>query len=157
MNLQDATIDDVQILAIHHRKMFEEIWEQKGLFIEKVRAKELETAYSEKIIKQLPEGICKAWVIKTDNKIIASGAITIVSFVPVPSDINHKIAYLHSMYTEKEYRNKKCAQKIVNMAIRYCQQNGISRVVLNASDAGRPIYDKIGFMPSPETMRLFIK
>jgi GNAT superfamily N-acetyltransferase len=157
MNLQEAIIDDVQILAIHHRKMFEEIWEQKGLFIEKVRAKELETAYSEKIKKQLPEGICKAWVIKTDNKIIASGAITIVSFVPVPSDINHKIAYLHSMYTEKEYRNKKCAQKIVNRAIRYCQQNGISRVVLNASDAGRPIYDKIGFIPSPETMRLFIK
>jgi len=157
MNLQDATIDHIQILSIHHRKMFEEIWEQKGLKIEKARAQELESAYSEKIEQQIPEGICKAWVVKNDNQIIASGAITIVSFVPVPSDINHNIAYLHSMYTEKAYRHQKCAQKIVDRAIQYCQQSGINRVVLNAGDAGKPIYEKAGFVSSPETMRLFIK
>lgn len=157
MNLQDATIDDIRILSIHYRKMFEEIWEQKGLKIEKDRALELESAYREKIEKQIPKGTCKAWVVKSDNQITASGAITIVSFVPVPSDINHNVAYLHSMYTEKAYRHQKCAQQIVDRAIQYCQQNGINRVVLNASDAGRPIYEKSGFVSSPETMRLFIK
>ncbi|MFO7666608.1 MAG: GNAT family N-acetyltransferase [Desulfobacterales bacterium] len=157
MNIQDATIDDIQTLAVHHRKMFEEIWEQKGLGIDKARAKELESAYREKVLKQLPEGICKAWVIKNGNEIIASGAITIVSLVPVPSDINHKIGYLHSMYTEKAYRNQKYAQQIIDKAIQYCTQNGIGRVLLNASNAGRPIYEKIGFVSSPETMRLFIK
>lgn len=157
MNLQDATIDDIRILAIHHRKMFEEIWEQKGQKIEKGRAEEIEAAYCEKIEKQIPEGTCIAWVVKNDNQIIASGAITIVSLVPVPSDINHNIAYLHSMYTEKGYRNQKYAQKIVDRAIHYCQKIGINRVVLNASDAGKPIYEKSGFVSSPETMRMFIK
>ncbi|MFH1976500.1 MAG: GNAT family N-acetyltransferase [Pseudomonadota bacterium] len=157
MNVQDATLDDVQILAIHHRKMFEEIWEQKGIQIEVARAKELESAYIGKITRQMPEGICKAWVIKNDDQIIASGAITIVSFVPVPMDLNHNIAYLHSVFTEKGHRNKKCAQKIVDRAIQYCQQSGICRVVLNASEAGKPIYEKIGFVSSPETMRFFIK
>ncbi len=157
MNLQDATIEDIRILAIHHRKMFEEIWEHKGQKIEKARAQELESAYSEKIEKQIPEGICKAWVVKNDNQIIASGVITIVSFVPVPDDTNHNIAYLHSMYTEKGYRHQKYAQKIVDRAIHYYQKNEINRVVLNASDAGKPIYEKLGFVSSPETMRLFIK
>ncbi|MBW2199680.1 MAG: GNAT family N-acetyltransferase [Deltaproteobacteria bacterium] len=157
MKLQYATIDDVKMLAIHHRKMFEEIWEQKSQKIEKARAQELEAAYSEKIIKQIPEGTCIAWVVKNDNQIVASGAISIVSFVPVPNDTNHNIAYLHSMYTEKGYRHQKCAQKIVDRAIHYCQKNGINRVVLNASDAGKPIYEKLGFVSSPETMRLFIK
>ena len=41
MNVQEATLDDVQILVIHHRKMFEEIWEQKGLKIEIHRASNL--------------------------------------------------------------------------------------------------------------------
>jgi GNAT superfamily N-acetyltransferase len=94
---------------------------------------------------------------KNDDEVIASGAITIVSFVPVPSDLNHNIAYLHSMYTEKMYRREKCAHKIVERAIQYCQANGINRVLLNASDAGKPIYEKAGFLSSPETMRLFIK
>ena len=157
MNVQDATLDDVKILAIHHRKMFEEIWEQKGLKIEIGRAKELESAYTDKITKQIPEGVCKAWVIKNNDEIIASGAITIVSFVPVPSDLSHNIAYLHSMYTEESHRKKKCAQKIVGSAIQYCKENGISRILLNASDAGKTIYEKAGFLSSPETMRLLIK
>jgi hypothetical protein len=32
----------------------------------KTRAQELESAYSEKIGKQIPEGTCKAWVVKSD-------------------------------------------------------------------------------------------
>ena len=157
MNVQVACLDDIRILAIHHRKMFEEIWEQKGLQLETEKSKDLESAYLEKITKQIPEGVCKAWVIKNDDQIIASGAITIVSFVPVPIDLNHNIAYLHSMYTEKAHRHKKCAQKIVDKAIQYCQQNDIGRIVLNASEAGKPIYEKKGFVSSPETMRFFIK
>ncbi|MFH2011522.1 MAG: GNAT family N-acetyltransferase [Pseudomonadota bacterium] len=157
MNIQEATINDIEILATHHRKMFEEIWEGKNLSMKESRARELEAAYREKITKQIPEGICFAWVVKDKIKTVASGAITIVSLVPVPSDFNHKVAYLHSMYTEKAHRNKKYAQKIVDRAIKYCQLNGISRVILNASDAGRPIYEKMGFVTSPETMRLFIK
>jgi len=58
---------------------------------------------------------------------------------------------------KKGYRNQKYAQKIVDRAIHYCQKNGINRVVLNASDAGKPMYDKLGFVSSPETMRLLIK
>ena len=157
MNVREASLDDIQILAIHHRKMFEEIWQQKGLRIEIGRAKELESAYIDKITKQIPEGVCKAWVIRNDDEIIASGAITVVSYAPIPSDLNHNIAFLHSMYTEKSHRQKKCAQKIVERAIQYCQENGISRILLNTSDAGKPIYEKAGFVSSPETMRLFIK
>jgi hypothetical protein len=64
MVVHDGTIEDVQTPVIHHRKMFEEIFEQKGLKIEISRARELEAAYIEKITKQIPEGICKAWIIK---------------------------------------------------------------------------------------------
>jgi len=156
MIIHDATIDDIQILATHYRKMFEEIYEKNGLKIEKDRAKELEAAYMDKIVKQIPEGVCKAWVVKEDDQIIASGAITFASLVPVPSDMNHNIAYLHGMYTEKNHRQKKCAKKIVDRAIEYCQDKGINRVLLNASDAGKPIYERIGFVRSPEAMRLFI-
>ncbi|MBT8341762.1 MAG: GNAT family N-acetyltransferase [Desulfatitalea sp.] len=156
MNVQDANLADIPVLANHHLQMFEEIWEQKGLRIESSRAKELEFAYIEKMTIQIPEGVCKAWVIKDGDQIIASGAITIASFVPVPSDVSHNVAYLHSIYTEKNHRQKKCATKIVDRAIQYCQENGIGRILLNTSEAGKPMYEKAGFVSSPETMRLFI-
>ena len=54
MNVQDASLDDIAILAIHHRKMFKEIWEQKGLRIETAIAKELESAYIDEISAMYP-------------------------------------------------------------------------------------------------------
>lgn len=157
MNIQEATCDDIKQMAIHHRKMFEEIWEKKGQKVEGVEAQEIEKAYSEKLKKEIPGCSCKAWVVKNGNRLVASGAISIVSYVPVPNDTNHNIAYLHSMYTEKDFRGRKYAQEIIERAIQYCKENGINRVILNASDAGRPIYEKSGFVSLPETMRLLIK
>jgi GNAT superfamily N-acetyltransferase len=125
--------------------------------VEAAKAQEIEKAYSEKLEKEIRGGSCEAWVIKNGNRLVASGAISIVSFVPIPNDTNHNIAYLHSMYTEKDFRGRKYAQQIIERAIQYCKENGINRVILNASDAGKPIYEKLGFVSLPEMMRLFIK
>lgn len=102
-----AEIDDIRQLAIHHRNMFEEIWEQKGLLLEEAKALELEKAYFEKLKKQIPEGICKAWVVKKNGHILASGAVTIISLVPVPNDYNG-MAYMHSVYTVRVSWQKAC-------------------------------------------------
>jgi len=38
LNIQEATCDDIKQLAIHHRKMFEEIWANKGQELQSDRA-----------------------------------------------------------------------------------------------------------------------
>ncbi|MBI4618669.1 MAG: hypothetical protein HY739_00655 [Desulfobacterales bacterium] len=104
MHLREAAGDDISIMAAHHRKMFEEIWELKGEHLGTVRAREIEKAYTQKLETEMESGVCKAWVIEDKGKIVSSGAITLVSFVPNPSDLSSKVAYLHSMYTEKSHR-----------------------------------------------------
>ena len=157
MTLREATGHDIPRLSKHHRKMFEEIWERKGENIDISICKGIEKAYRQKLKQELIDGSCKAWVIENEDRIIASGAITIISFVPTPNDLSSSVAYLHSMYTEKEYRNNKFANLIVEKAIQSCKDYGIKRVFLNASEAGRPIYEKIGFRSAPEIMRLIIE
>jgi GNAT superfamily N-acetyltransferase len=141
--LRDAAERDIPQLGIHHRKMFEEIWERKGENIDISICKGIGKAYRQKLKQELIKGPC----------IVASGAITIVSFVPTPNDLSSRVAYLHSMYTEKEYRNNNFANRIIEKAIQYCKDHGIKRFFLNASEAGRPIYEKIGFHSAPEIMR----
>jgi GNAT superfamily N-acetyltransferase len=157
MKIHSATPDDIWLLAVHHRKMFEEIWEQKGKILETHTAKEIEKAYHRKLEKEIPDGTCRAWLFKNGSQAVASGAISIISFVPIPDDPNHSVAYLHSMYTEKNFRGRKYARRIIERAVDTCKENGIRRVVLNASNAGRPLYERLGFVSSPETMRLFIR
>ena len=156
-NIREAIKQDIPRLGIHHRKMFEEIWEKKGESIDPSVCMEMERAYAKKMKQELTGGSCKAWVIESENRIVASGAITIASLVPTPKDLSSSVAYLHSIYTEKEYRNNNFANLIVERAIRFCRDNGIKRVFLNASEAGRPIYEKVGFRVAPEMMRLVIE
>lgn len=157
MHLREASGSDISILAAHHRKMFEEIWEQRGEHLGTARAGEIEKAYTQKLDTDMECGICKAWVIEDKGKIVSSGAITIVSFVPNPSDLSSKVGYLHSMYTEKSHRNKKCAQRIIQNVITLCKSKGIKRIMLNASEAGQPVYQKFGFRSAPDTMRLLFE
>lgn len=156
MNPRRATTDDIPTLARFHRLMFEEIWDLKGQPLAPGRAGDLETAYAAKLAEQLPDGRCVAWVVEADGRIVAGGAITIVSFVPSPVDLGHWIAYLHSIYTETTLRGRGLATEIVERAIDHCRAEGIGRMILGASEAGKPIYEKLGFVSSPETMRLLI-
>lgn len=155
--LREASTTDISVMAVHHRKMFEEIWERKSEHLESEKAEEIEQAYTQKLETEMKSGICKAWVIEDKGKIVSSGAITLVSFVPNPSDLSCKVAYLHSMYTEKPHRNKKYAQRIIYNVMTHCKSHGIKRILLNASDDGKPVYQKIGFRSAPDTMRLFIE
>jgi GNAT superfamily N-acetyltransferase len=156
MRLRNASINDISILAVHHRKMFMEIWDRKGDHLASERLNEIERAYIAKLETEMKSGNCIAWVIEDKERVVASGAVTFISLVPNPSDLSSKVAYLHSMYTEKSYRNKKCAQQIIQKAIDLCTSQRVKRIMLNASDAGQPVYQKIGFRSAPDTMRLFI-
>jgi GNAT superfamily N-acetyltransferase len=155
--IREATPKDILRLVIHHRKMFQEILKNRGEDLALSVSKAIEKSYREKLKKELLIGTCKVWIIEDGDKIIASGAITIIRLVPTPIDLSSNAVWLHSMYTEKKYRGHQCAQRIIKKALQCCKKNGLKRIMLNASPAGRPVYEKLGFQPSPDTMRLIIK
>lgn len=156
MLIREASENDIDTMATHHKKMFQEIWKQAGKELGSDTAEAVKAAYKAKLSLELKSGICKAWVVENEKRIVSSGAITVVSLVPNPSDLSSKVAYLHSMYTENDYRNRKFSQLIIDKMIAYCRSTGINRVILNASHAGRPIYEKKGFKSAPDSMRLLL-
>ena len=149
-----ATPDDILLLAKHHRMMFEEIWERNGIPTDKSGLALLEKEYVKKLTNEFKSGTCISWVVQIGNQIVSSGAISIVLYVPVPHDLSPQIAFLHSVYTEKEYRHQHYARDITQEAANYCRNLGIKRLYLFASDAGRPLYENIGFVPVPNMMML---
>jgi GNAT superfamily N-acetyltransferase len=152
--LRIATPEDIPFLAHHHRKMFEEIREKTGNPADLPLLAALEKEYSVKLAREIPSGACIAWVVVSGDRIVSSGAISIVSYVPVPHDMSSTIAFLHSVYTEKEYRHRHYARRITGAAADYCRDRGIRRLYLFASDAGQQVYEKVGFVPVPNTMLL---
>jgi len=65
--LREASEHDIPLLSVHHRKMFEEIWEKKGQPIHCSAGDEMEQAYSRKLSTELEAGSCKSWLIEKET------------------------------------------------------------------------------------------
>lgn len=156
MMAEAAGLADIPVLCRHHCKMFQEMLALNGQRIDDGRLKALESAYREKLEHEMPDGSCRVWVVKTDDQIVASGAMSLVSVAPVPGDVNPRVGYLHSIYTDPSHRHQHHARQIVERAIHACRELGIRRVMLSASEAGRPVYEQLGFVAVPDAMRLVI-
>ncbi|MDA8137233.1 MAG: GNAT family N-acetyltransferase [Desulfobacteraceae bacterium] len=157
LQIRPANLEEIPILARHHRRMFEDMWQQKNDRLEPSLARQLESAYQRKLEQQIPEGIYRSWVAEENGGILASGAVTVVSHLPVPIDLNPWMAYIHTIFTEREHRGRGCARRIIEAIIEDCKGRGIRGVILNASAEGRPIYEQIGFQPALDMMRLWIE
>ena len=58
------------------------------------------------------------------------------------------------MYTVEDFRRNGFAVAILNEMKEYCLSEGITRILLNASNEGRPVYESIGFQPVASIMML---
>ena len=144
---------DIAILTAHHDAMFRELFELDGRPVEAAAFAAMGNGYREKLFRQLAEGTFVAWIIDAGTGVAASAAVTFLEAVPVPMDPNYRIAFLHSVYTEPLYRRNGYAETLLVEAMRYCAEEGIRRIDLVASDAGRPLYEKLGFKLSSSSMR----
>ena len=152
-----AAADDFPVLVEHHRRMFEEVLISRDVDPDTLDAELLDWAYLNKLKNELGT-TCNLWVVRTDNNVVvASGGVTMVSMVPVPDDYSCTVAYIHSVFTETEFRNHGLAEQVMETIRHFCKEKGIKRLILNASDAGTPLYEKLGFEPATNSMRMFIK
>ncbi len=89
-----------------------------------------------------------------EGRPVGSGMIWRQPVQPRPGqDAGPEQPYIHSMYTEPEFRGRGVATRIVEAMIQWASDHGYSRIVLHASTMGRPVYEKLGFTDSRE-MRL---
>ncbi len=59
-----------------------------------------------------------------------------------------------NMYTKPEYRRKGIALKTLNLLVEDAKSRGITAISLEATDMGRPLYEKYGFLKMKDEMEL---
>jgi GNAT superfamily N-acetyltransferase len=153
--LREATLADIPPLVNHRRWMFDDMALQRGSRDAPAALDAMDAAYAGQLRAWLADGSLRAWVIEDDHRIVSSGAILFVHWLPRPSDLTERLAYLHSVYTVPEYRRRGLARRIVLAAIETCRAQGLRRLTLHASESGRPLYESLGFLSTNE-MRLVL-
>ena len=154
--LREAGEADIPVLVQFRRRMHEEIRLSRGLPVVPEKMAAMEEAYVRFARARLADGTMKAWVIQAQGQIVACGALLVLLYPPNPIDPRGRTARLYSMYTLPEYRRKGLARQIAQRAIEHCKAQGIKRIGLGASAAGKPLYESLGFQPTSE-MRLELR
>ena len=93
-----------------------------------------------------------AWVASADGQIVATSGATLYLLPPNQGCVNGKTAYISNMYTKPAYRGQGVATKLFALIVEAVMQRGCGRILLHATDMGRPIYEKYGFEAMPSGM-----
>ena len=59
-----------------------------------------------------------------------------------------------NMYTAPEYRRKGIAFQTLDLLVKEAKQQGIAAISLEATQMGRPLYEKYGFVKMNDEMEL---
>lgn len=106
--------------------------------------------------KQLSGGSLIQYLVEEDEEVVACGAFIIYPFPPSFTNRSGKRAYITNMYTNKDYRGKGIATKLLKLLVEEAKEAGIKKLWLGASEMGRPVYKKFGFIETDEYMELNI-
>jgi GNAT superfamily N-acetyltransferase len=144
--VRTATPDDLSTILYHRKRMFEDMG-FKG--ISSLDAA-LETSRA-LIQRGLESGRYRGWLIMTPGgEIVAGGGIFIQEFPSHPRDPRPERAWVVNMFTEPVHRRRGLGRMLMNAILEWCRGAGMKSVYLHASDAGRPLYENLGFTPTNE-------
>lgn len=94
---------------------------------------------------------------ETGGQCIGTGIVFYYQSVPSTFNPEGKNAYLTSMYVAPEYRRQGVATAMVNRLMDKAKHRGYPVIMLNASEMGRPLYEKLGFRDIQNGMILDIR
>jgi GNAT superfamily N-acetyltransferase len=154
-----ATLEDVDAIAEHRTRMFEEMGEVSTDSFEILRAK------SRGCLRDLlTRSEYIGWLASPAEcpDVIAGGAgIHLREVLPHPlscANETGKIAEgrhgtVQNVFTEPEWRRQGVALLLLQRIIAWARAERLDRLVLHASEAGRSLYERLGFVSTNE-MRL---
>lgn len=149
--IREATPDDIPHILHHRRSMF---WEM-GHHEEGGHRQMLANAESY-LRDSMPRDHYRGWLAEAQGRVVAGAGVAIVPWPGSPEDPAPRRGWILNVYTEPEYRGRGVARRLMDTVVGWCREEGFVNVSLHASVFGRPLYEKMGFLPTNE-MRLRLK
>jgi GNAT superfamily N-acetyltransferase len=150
LRLRTTTARDLPTLVRHRRRMWEDIGGRTRAELDRA-----DPAYRRWVVRETRAHRFIGFLIEDgDGRVAGSGAIWLQPMQPRPGRLSRlRMPYIMSMYTEPDFRGRGVASRIVRAMVRWATRRGYRRTFLHASHAGRPVYEKLGFVNGSE-MRL---
>lgn len=88
---------------------------------------------------------------------VGCATLCCIGLMPTFDHPTGRRAHLMNVYTRAAYRRQGVARHMVERLLEEAKRRGVTEVSLDATAAGRPLYEVCGFAPSEEGMVLALK
>lgn len=95
-----------------------------------------------------------AYLVFDGDKFVGAGGVSFYRVMPTCHNPRGYKAYIMNMYTHPEYRRRGIAYHTLDLLVGECKRKGITAISLEATDMGRPLYEKYGFVDMADEMEL---
>ena len=95
-----------------------------------------------------------AYLVYDNGTFIGAGGVSFYKVMPTYHNPTGKKAYIMNMYTASEYRRQGIAFHTLDLLVKDVRKQGISQITLEATEMGRPLYERYGFVKMKDEMEL---
>ncbi len=147
--IRRATVADAAVIGHHRAGMFRDMGWIADDEVDALRA-----ASCTYLLAALADGTYSGWVVETQGDVVAGGGAMIRCLMPRPGyPHGDEEAYVLNVYTEPKHRRRGLARRLMQEILAWYHARGITRIALHASDDGRPLYERLGFVQTNEMRR----
>ena len=150
--LRQATPDDAGVIAGQRTRMFSEMnllaAEHTGELMEKA---------GHYLRVAMARGEYVGWLAQeqsAEGAVIGGAGVQVRNTLPhprtPPTALHGREAIVLNVFTEPAWRGQGVAELLMRQVIAWAGEAGIHTLVLHASEAGRPLYERLGFAPTNE-------
>ena len=145
-SIRPATIADVSHIVSHREQMFRDMG-IPAAFEDMAAAADLWLRHA------LPSHTYRGWMAAAPNGEIAGGSgLIVIPWPPGPITMDPRCGFVFNVYTLPAHRKQGLGRRLMDAMHEWCRQEGIERVVLNASTLGHPLYASMGYVVAEEPM-----
>ena len=150
MDYRRATIEDLDELVRTRIKVLR----AANKLDENVDMSEVERQSKDYYEKALADGSHTAYLVYDGDTFVGAGGVSYFRVMPTYHNPSGEKAYIMNMYTAPEYRRKGIAFKTLDLLVQDAKERDVKAISLEATDMGRPLYEKYGFVKMNDEMEL---
>jgi GNAT superfamily N-acetyltransferase len=142
-----ATVADAELIGEQRRRMFVDMGQADD-----ARMQAMVDGFVPWVRPKLADGSYVGWLVSEGDRVVAGAGMWLMDFPPHWMDAQPLRAYLLNFYVDPAFRGHGLAYGLLKTAVNDGRERGIKVVSLHASQFGKPLYERNGFVATNEMM-----
>jgi predicted GNAT family acetyltransferase len=151
MEIRKANIDDLEVLLKTRLEFVQSLRNHEVTLSE-----EFHKSTYDYMKKHIEDDTMVIWMAIDNIEIVSAAMVCYYQLLPTISNETGNTGYILNVFTDPNYRRQGLATELMNKLKQDAKERNVSRLLLNATDMGKLVYEKLGYKEVTKQMVLEI-